>query len=149
MPGMADATSPRTLFAKIWARHRVLERPDGQTLLYVDCHLVHDGSAPAFQRLHERKLPVRAPGRTFATPDHYVLTSTRDVEAIPNPELRGMVTQLVANTAARMARPGVRRISFDRCARRARRLGSSRPSRFTFCGTRMRADWLLPERPCP
>ncbi len=100
MPGMADATSPRTLFAKIWARHRVLERPDGQTLLYVDCHLVHDGSAPAFQRLHERKLPVRAPGRTFATPDHYVLTSTRDVEAIPNPELRGMVTQLVANTAA-------------------------------------------------
>ena len=97
---MADDATARTLFDKIWTRHRVLERPDGQTLLYVDCHLVHDGSAPAFQKLHERNLPVRAPGRTFATPDHYVLTSTRDVDEIPNPELRGMVTQLKANTAA-------------------------------------------------
>ncbi len=87
-PEMAAEPSSRTLFEKIWSRHRVLERPDGQTLLYVDCHLVHDGSAPAFQNLAERGVTVRAPGRTFATPDHYVLTSTRNVAEIPDPERR-------------------------------------------------------------
>jgi 3-isopropylmalate/(R)-2-methylmalate dehydratase large subunit len=92
--------SPRTLFEKVWSRHRVLERPDGQTLLYVDCHLIHDGSAPAFQNLSNRGLKVRVPGRTFATPDHYVLTDTREIAEIPDPERRGMVEQLVANTAA-------------------------------------------------
>lgn len=89
----------RTLFDKIWSRHRVLEREDGQTLLYVDRHLVHDGSAPAFDDLHRRKLKVRAPGRTFATPDHYVVTNSREVGAISDPEKRGMVEQLTANTA--------------------------------------------------
>ena len=92
--------SPRTLFEKVWSRHRVLERPDGQTLLYVDCHLIHDGSAPAFQNLNNRGVKVRVPGRTFATPDHYVLTDTRKIAEIPDPERRGMVEQLVANTAA-------------------------------------------------
>ena len=91
--------SPRTLFEKVWSRHRVLERPDGQTLLYVDCHLVHDGSAPAFQALKSRGVKVRVPSRTFATPDHYVLTSTRAIAEIPDPEKRGMVEQLVRNTA--------------------------------------------------
>jgi 3-isopropylmalate/(R)-2-methylmalate dehydratase large subunit len=97
---MTAEGGPRTLFEKIWARHTVLERPDGQTLLYVDCHLLHDGSAPAFQRLHQRGLSVRAPSRTYATPDHYVLTSTREVSEIPDTERRGMVEQLLANTAA-------------------------------------------------
>jgi 3-isopropylmalate/(R)-2-methylmalate dehydratase large subunit len=97
---MADEFAPRTLFEKIWSQHRVLERPDGQTLLYVDCHLIHDGSAPAFQRLRERGIGVRAPARTFATPDHYVLTSTRVMADIADPERRGMVEQLVENTAA-------------------------------------------------
>jgi 3-isopropylmalate/(R)-2-methylmalate dehydratase large subunit len=97
---MAEDFVPQTLFQKIWSQHRVLERPDGQTLLYVDCHLVHDGSAPAFQTLRRRGLPVRAPARTFATPDHYVLTTTRAIEDIPDPERRGMVQQLADNTAA-------------------------------------------------
>jgi len=92
--------SPLTLFEKVWSRHRVLERPDGQTLLYVDCHLIHDGSAPAFQNLNKRGVKVRVPGRTFATPDHYVLTDTRKIAEIPDPERRGMVEQLAANTAA-------------------------------------------------
>jgi len=106
---MATDTSPRTMFEKIWSRHQVLERPDGQTLLYVDCHLVHDGSAPAFQNLAGRGVKVRAPGRTFATPDHYVLTSTRDVAEIPDPERRAMVEQLTENT--RMA--GIKLFGLD------------------------------------
>ena len=88
------ATEPRTMFDKIWARHRVLEREDGQTLLYVDRHLVHDGSAPAFEMLRARGISPRSPERIFATPDHYVPTDTRDVAEIANLEHRGMVEAL-------------------------------------------------------
>ncbi len=101
---MAGDGDPRTLFEKIWARHTVLERPDGQTLLYVDTHLVHDGSSPGVRAAsRERGLPVRAPARTFATPDHYVLTSGRDVAEIADPERRGMVEQLMPEHRARPA----------------------------------------------
>jgi homoaconitase/3-isopropylmalate dehydratase large subunit len=55
--------SPRTLFEKIWGRHRILEREDGQSLLYVDRHLLQDGSAPAFEMLCRRGLAPRAPHR--------------------------------------------------------------------------------------
>jgi 3-isopropylmalate/(R)-2-methylmalate dehydratase large subunit len=88
-----------TLFDKIWTRHRVLERADGQTLLYVDRHLIHDGSSNAFRMLRERGLKLRAPHRTFATPDHYVPTDAgRSLDAIADPARRGMVEDLARNT---------------------------------------------------
>ena len=90
---------PLTMFQKIWNAHRVLEREDGQTLLYVDRHLVHDGSAPAFEMLRKRGLKPRNPERIFATPDHYVPTDTRDVAAIASDEYRGMVESLERNAA--------------------------------------------------
>ncbi|MFQ5545993.1 MAG: 3-isopropylmalate dehydratase large subunit, partial [Acidiferrobacterales bacterium] len=31
------------MFEKIWDRHAIFTRDDGQTLLYIDRHLVHDG----------------------------------------------------------------------------------------------------------
>jgi 3-isopropylmalate/(R)-2-methylmalate dehydratase large subunit len=83
----------------MWARHCVIERDDGQTLLYVDRHLIHDGSAPAFDDLRKHGLMVRKPELTFATPDHYVLTDSREIASIGNPEQRGMVEQLIRNTA--------------------------------------------------
>ena len=60
---------PRTMFDKVWERHAVLTREDGQTLLYVDRHLLQDGSAPAFEMLRQRGLTPRVPQRAFATPD--------------------------------------------------------------------------------
>ena len=45
---------PRTLFEKIWERHKIVERDDGEVLLYVDRHLIHDGSRRAFELLAER-----------------------------------------------------------------------------------------------
>ena len=95
-----DPAAPRTMFEKIWDRHRVLERPDGQVLLYVDRHLVHDGSEPAFEMLRRRGLTPRAPERIFGTPDHYIPTDTRDVAAIPDPARRAMVETLEQNAAA-------------------------------------------------
>ncbi len=95
-----SADAPRTMFEKIWDRHRVLDREDGQTLLYVDRHLLHDGTAPAFEMLKARGVHLRAPERTFATPDHYMPTDTRIAEEIANPALRAMVTSLEENAAA-------------------------------------------------
>ena len=53
-----QSTGPRTLFEKIWQSHAVVEREDGQTLLYIDRHLVHDGSGRAFDVLAERGLKM-------------------------------------------------------------------------------------------
>jgi 3-isopropylmalate/(R)-2-methylmalate dehydratase large subunit len=89
-----------TLFEKIWSKHRILERADGQTLLYIDRHLIHDGYAPAFEFLAERGLRPRRPERIFGAPDHYVPTDTREVSAIPDPERRAMVNALLDNARA-------------------------------------------------
>ncbi len=89
----------RTLFEKIWTKHVVLERADGHCLLYVDRHLVHDGSRPAFELLAERGLRVRRPDRTIATADHYVATGAGVVDALSD-ERRTMVETLSANAAA-------------------------------------------------
>ena len=88
------AAPARTMFEKIWSRHRVLERSDGQTLLYIDRHLIHDGYAPAFEFLTARGLRPRAPSQIFATPDHYVPTDTREISQIPDAERRYMVESL-------------------------------------------------------
>jgi 3-isopropylmalate/(R)-2-methylmalate dehydratase large subunit len=82
------------MFEKIWSRHRILERTDGQTLLYIDRHLIHDGYAPAFEFLEARGLKPQAPAQIFATPDHYVPTDTRDATQIADPERRYMVDSL-------------------------------------------------------
>ena len=89
-----------TLFEKIWSRHRIVERADGQTLLFVDRHLIHDGYAPAFEFLQERGLRPRAPERIFGTPDHYVPTDSRDIDRIDDAERRYMVSTLTENAQA-------------------------------------------------
>ncbi len=94
----ADPGAPRTLFEKIWSRHRVLERDDGQVLLYVDRHLLHDGGATAFDMLRSRGLKPRAPERAFATADHYVATDTREL-AEHSPGNQEMIGKLKRNTA--------------------------------------------------
>ena len=86
-----------TLFEKIWRRHVVAEGPGGQTLLYVDRHLLHEGTTSAFQRLARSGRRVRRPDLSFATADHYVLTSPG--APAPDPEIRSMVESLRAHTA--------------------------------------------------
>jgi 3-isopropylmalate/(R)-2-methylmalate dehydratase large subunit len=93
------AAAARTMFEKIWQRHVVVERDDGNTLLYIDRHLMTDGSAAAFARLRERKAKVRRPDRSFATPDHFVLTNSRLIKDIPDPDHRRLVEQIKSNTA--------------------------------------------------
>jgi 3-isopropylmalate/(R)-2-methylmalate dehydratase large subunit len=94
------ATPSATLFDKVWATHVVTRRDDGQCLLYVDRHLVQDGSAPAFEMLRQRGLTVRRPERAFATPDHFVPTDSRALERLPDPEKRAMAQALHDDCAA-------------------------------------------------
>jgi len=77
VPGGGAMTAGRTMFEKIWSRHVVAEGPGGQTLLYIDRHLLHEGSTQAFARLARAgRRPLR-PEAMFATADHYVPTTDR------------------------------------------------------------------------
>lgn len=96
---LVTAATAQTMFEKIWTRHRILERSDGQTLLYIDRHLIHDGYAPAFEFLTARGLKPHAPSQIFATPDHYVPTDTREASQIPDAERRYMVESLAQYTS--------------------------------------------------
>jgi 3-isopropylmalate/(R)-2-methylmalate dehydratase large subunit len=49
---MQPASTPRTLFDKLWQSHVVSETPDGPTLLYVDRQLVYEVTSPqAFESM--------------------------------------------------------------------------------------------------
>lgn len=66
---------PKTLFDKVWDQHVVTELENGQTLLYIDLHLVHEVTSPqAFAGLREAGRRVRRPDLTYATMDHNVPT---------------------------------------------------------------------------
>jgi 3-isopropylmalate/(R)-2-methylmalate dehydratase large subunit len=88
---------PLTMFDKVWARHVVATGPGGHTLLYVDRHLLHEGSAAAFARLARASRRVRRPELTAATADHYVATS-RGAPA-PDAEIAAMIEALATRTA--------------------------------------------------
>jgi len=86
------------MFEKIWSRHVVAEGPGEHVLLYIDRHLLHEGSTSAFGRLAKAGRRVRRPDLTFATADHYILTSPGAGAA--DPEIRGMVESLGLHTTA-------------------------------------------------
>ncbi|MFQ5530949.1 MAG: aconitase family protein, partial [Gemmatimonadota bacterium] len=87
----------RTMFQKIWDRHTILASDDGQTLLYIDRHLVHDGTFHAFNMLRASSHQVRRPDQTFAVPDHYVPSSGRGPDDYPDEERRQLVVTLDRN----------------------------------------------------
>jgi 3-isopropylmalate/(R)-2-methylmalate dehydratase large subunit len=89
---------PLTLYEKVWNDHAVAAGPGGRTLLYIDRHLLHDGSFHAFEALRNAGRAVRRPDAAIATPDHYIPTRGRD--NITHPELRDKVETLAANAAA-------------------------------------------------
>jgi 3-isopropylmalate/(R)-2-methylmalate dehydratase large subunit len=89
---------PRTLIDKLWAAHEIVRREDGDALLWVDRHYIHEGSFHAFGKLAERNAAVAEPGLTFGVADHYVPTRGSRTE-IAVPEIARMVRQLVENTA--------------------------------------------------
>ncbi len=90
---------PSTLFDKLWAAHEIVRRDDGDALLWVDRHFVHEGSFNAFGQIKARNARVAEPSLTFAVADHYVPTRG-DRRSPDNPEIARMVQTLEENTAA-------------------------------------------------
>lgn len=86
-------TVPKTLFAKLWAAQEIMQREDGTSLLWVDRHLVHEGSHHAFARLESRGMKVAAPDLTFGVVDHYAPTRAGEVAA----DIRRMIDTLGRN----------------------------------------------------
>jgi 3-isopropylmalate/(R)-2-methylmalate dehydratase large subunit len=84
-------TQPESLFEKIWARHVIVERAPGPSLLYIDRHIIHEGSFHAFAQMKERGLSVKNPKQIFGVADHYVPTNSRD----PNEAVTREVTEMI------------------------------------------------------
>ena len=67
----------RTLIDKLWDAHAITTREDGTSLIWIDRHLVHEGSFLAFDQVTERGGRVAHPQLTFGIADHYVPTRGR------------------------------------------------------------------------
>jgi 3-isopropylmalate/(R)-2-methylmalate dehydratase large subunit len=89
-------SAPRSLLDKLWEGHEILRRADGTSLLWVDRHLVHEGSHHAFAKLAAREMPVAAPELTFAVVDHYAPTRAGEVSK----DIRRMIRTLGENARA-------------------------------------------------
>ena len=89
--------TPRTLFDKIWDRVCLTTRDDGQSLLYIDRHIGHEGLVGGFASLRERGLKLRRPDLLFATADHFIATTGATLDDISNPRFKRLVEQFSAD----------------------------------------------------
>ena len=88
----------KTLFDKIWDAHVVRDLGNGEVLLYIDRHLVHEVTSPqAFEGLRLAGRKVRRPDLTFATMDHNVPTDENRMN-ITDPVAKAQVDALTQNT---------------------------------------------------
>lgn len=68
----APNAAPRTLYDKVFDDHVVYDG-EGDTLIYIDRHLVHEVTSPqAFEGLEKAGRPVRRVDNTLATVDHNI-----------------------------------------------------------------------------
>jgi 3-isopropylmalate/(R)-2-methylmalate dehydratase large subunit len=94
------APPPKTLYDKIWDAHVVAQDPNGETILYVDLHLIHEVTTPqAFAGLRASHRPVRRPDLTLAVADHNVPTEgqAKGVDAVADEEARLQLQTLARN----------------------------------------------------
>src|SRR3977135_3581228 len=69
---------PKTLYQKIWGWHLVRSEAGQPSIIYIDRHLIHEGTSPqAFAGLRAEGRKVRRPDLTFAVMDHSVSTTDR------------------------------------------------------------------------
>src|SRR5438094_2416413 len=75
----------KTLYQKIWDNHVVWEEPGQPALIYIDRHLIHEGTSPqAFAGLRAEGRKVRRPDLSFAVMDHSVSTTDRTLPILDN-----------------------------------------------------------------
>ncbi len=94
--------SGKTLYDKIWDAHVVSTDANGEAILYIDLHLIHEVTTPqAFAGLRAAHRPVRRPDRTLAVADHNIPTEGQalGVGAVADVEARAQLQALERNVA--------------------------------------------------
>ena len=92
--------SGQTLYDKIWDAHLVSTDANGEAILYIDLHLIHEVTTPqAFAGLRAAHRPVRRPDRTLAVADHNTPTEGQalGVGAVADEEARLQLQTLERN----------------------------------------------------
>lgn len=91
-------TSPRTLYDKIWDSHVVEEQQSGNSLLYIDRHIVHEVTSPqAFEGLRLAGRGLRRVETILAVPDHNVPTTSDRETRIDSIESKNQLDALERN----------------------------------------------------
>ena len=127
--------APRTMYEKIWDAHLVHETPGQPALIYIDRHLIHEGTSPqAFAGLRRAGRRVRRPDLTFAAMDHSVPTKDRHL-----PILDTVAARQFEALARNCAETGVR--LFDMSSKNqgivhviGPELGITQPAQTVVCG---------------
>ena len=87
----------QTLYDKVWAQHVVKDYADGDSLIYIDRHLVQEVSSPqAFAGLIAENRSVRRPDAHVAVADHAVPTRFRGAP-LPDGLAARQVSRLIDN----------------------------------------------------
>ena len=89
---MVTSEIGKTLFDKIWDSHVVTE-VEGETLVYVDRLLLHEGSRHSFSMLHDIDMEPFRVEQVFGFADHYMPTgTTKDgIPGVKDEKVRGML----------------------------------------------------------
>ncbi|AKC59714.1 3-isopropylmalate dehydratase large subunit [Blochmannia endosymbiont of Polyrhachis (Hedomyrma) turneri] len=75
----------KSLYQKLYDSHIIHETYNTTPLLYIDRHLLHEVTSPqAFDNLRKKNRSIRQPNKTFATMDHNVPTTTKNIYASGN-----------------------------------------------------------------
>lgn len=91
-------TSPRTLYDKIWDSHIVEEQKSGNSLIYIDRHIIHEVTSPqAFEGLRMAGRDLRRKDAIIAVPDHNVPTTTDRATRVESIESKTQLDALERN----------------------------------------------------
>lgn len=87
----------KSLYQKLYDSHIVYEQEKDIAILYIDRHLLHEVTSPqAFESLRLKNRSVRKPEKTFATMDHNVPTTTKNINLATN-MAKKQLNQLIIN----------------------------------------------------
>jgi 3-isopropylmalate/(R)-2-methylmalate dehydratase large subunit len=92
----------KTLYDKIWDAHAVGTTEAGETIIYIDLHLIHEVTTPqAFAGLNAACRGVRRPDLTLAVADHNTPTANQaaGLAGVEDPEARLQLETLTKNVA--------------------------------------------------
>jgi len=76
-----------TIYDKLWNEHLIRSYDDGDSLIYIDRHFLHEVTSPqAFEGLKKKSLKPWRINANIATPDHNVPTTRNNKFSIENIE---------------------------------------------------------------